>query len=136
MDQNTGSGRASRIAQRVIQSPQEHGVLQVQLAALCISQAYKQLLTVQISALLLPEGCADFLYPRCESYLYISRHLFIPFTQPPLRLCFLDHFLNPLDSVLAITKPASYFLCQLLNISLLSFLNIVVVEARQDMLLV
>src|SRR5271163_3968503 len=136
MDRNMGSGRASRIGQRAIQSPQEHGVLQAQLATWCISQAYKQLLTVQISALLLPEGCADFLYPRCASYLYISRHLFIPFTQPPLRLCFLDHFLNSLDSILAITKAAGYLLRQLLNILLLSFLNIVIVEAREDVFLV
>ena len=131
-----GSGPASKIAQRAIQSPQGHGVLQAQLATFCNLQAYKQLLTVQVSALFLPERCADFLYPRCEGYLYISRHLFIPFTQSPLRLCFLDHLLNSLDSVLAITKSAGYLLRQLLNILLLSFLNIVIVEAREDMLLV
>src|ERR1700733_512122 len=136
MDRNMGSGPASKIAQMAIQSPQERGVLQAQLATLCILQANKQLLTVQISALFLPERCADFLHPRCESYLYISRHLFIPFTQSPLRLGFLDHFLNSLDSILAITKPAGYLLRQLFNILLLSFLDIVIVEARENMLLV
>jgi hypothetical protein len=93
-------------------------------------------LTLQICRLLLPEHCAHFADTRSQGYLQIVRHDFLALVDVALLLRLAHHGLYPLDGLLAALETPCDVLGKLLDLELLSLLDVFIVEAREHVLLV
>ena len=94
------------------------------------------LLTLQVSALLLPEPSTGFLDPSRKGNLDILRHRFLAASHAARVLRVAHHHLDPLDSLLAIVKAARNLLRQALDDALVLPPYILVAESRKQVLLV
>lgn len=92
--------------------------------------------TLEICSLFLAKHCADLADPCCQGDFEVAGHDLLALVDVALLLGFAHHCLYPLDGLLALLEMAGNALCQLLNLALLALLDVLVVEAREDVLLV
>ncbi len=98
-------------------------------------QSFYLVLTFEVTALFLPESRTNFLYPAGERDLNVTRHCLIPLAHTSLVLSVSHHHLDPLDSFLAIVKATGDLLGRSLDCDLFLHLHILVIEPRQNVLL-
>jgi hypothetical protein len=93
-------------------------------------------LTLQIGRLLLAEHGADLTDARGERDLEVLGHDGVALSHVALLLRVAHHGVDALDGLLAALEAARNVLSQVLNVALLALLDVLVVEARQHVLLV
>ena len=94
------------------------------------------LLTLEVCRLLLAKDSADFAHARGKRDLEIPGHDLLALVDAALLLALADHHFYALDGLLALLEAASNGLRKLFNLALFALLDVFVVEAGQDMLLV
>lgn len=92
--------------------------------------------TLEICALFLAEPSARLLHPCRKIDLDIPRHGLVGTAYLAARLGLAHQLLDALYAAAALVKPPRDFLCQPLDLAFLGPLRLIVVEARQYMLLV
>lgn len=92
--------------------------------------------TLEVSALLLPEPCARLLHSGGERNLDVLRHDFVCLGQGTSTLLLSDHLLDTLNTSVAVVEALGNILCQTLDLPLLGPLGVLIVEAREYVLLV
>lgn len=96
----------------------------------------KCLLTLQVGTLLLAEVGARLLHSRRQGDLYVLGHGLLGPAHVPLCPRFPHHLLDPLDAAVALVEALGDILRQPFDLALLSLLGLLVIEARQHVLLV
>jgi hypothetical protein len=94
-----------------------------------------RLLTLQVGRLLLAKYGADFAHARGQRNLEVAGHDLLALVDAALLLALADHHLYALNGLLALLEAAGDGLRELFNLALLAFLDILVVEAREDVFL-
>lgn len=91
--------------------------------------------TLQVSALLFPESCACLLDSGRQRNLNILRHNLISFGQGTRALLLPNQLFNVLNAPMAVVKALGDVLRKSLNLPLFGPFRILIVEAREHMLL-
>lgn len=93
-------------------------------------------LTLHVGSLLLPEQCADIAYSGGEGDLEVLGHGLLASAGGSLALSVFEHDVYASDGLLTGLETPGDFAGQGLNLVLLSLLDMIVVEAGQDVFLV
>lgn len=101
----------------------------------CAKDYESEIRTPKISALLLTKACARLLDTRCKRNLYVLRHRLLAVTHGTLLLRVSHHRFDPLYRPLTIVEVAGNILGQTFNNALVLATDVLVPEAREQVLL-